>query len=1323
MSISLPALLVLSLSATAAAATDQAALPTVFLTLEEPSTVTVWRRAVARGDAPAAATAAAVTQLHRNLSEQEGFLRLLADSGLDAPAVFSLQRLANGVAVVARAEDVASLRALPGVRSVHTVALLRKGNRFSADYLGATAAWGAEVPLTGAGMRIGIIDTGVDYLHADFGGPGADADYEGDDPEVLEEGSFPTGKVVGGWDFAGTEYGYSLEEDVPDSLVPKPDPDPMDLDGHGTHVAGTAAGYGVDGDGEAWTGPWDLSLDMESFRIGPGMAPEADLYALKVFGDTKYATASALTTAALEWALDPDGDGDFEDRLDVVNISLGADYGIGGGYEVEVYTNAVAAGLVVVAAAGNAWNVQFVTSDPCAVEGVICVASCHHDGVPYPGLRVEAPESLKGIYLARPSNFGPELSDEEDLTAGLVLAEPSDGCAPLVDADAVGGAIAVMDRGDCKYWEKVTAAQDAGAVGAIVVNNQGGIPPKMKWNGDTVTIPSVIMRQVDGELLKAALGDGTPVSVTLRKGLTAYVDDKTGWIAGSSSRGPTRRAGRIRLKPDLTAPGANITSAAALSGDGGSSKSGTSMASPAAAGVMALLRQARPQRTPAELKAWAMSTAAADVIRSPGEAPLSTTRQGAGRIDAARALAADLYAYDLDHPQGVGLSFDALDVIESVEEQRTVRVENRSDASRSFAVTYEPTVDVPGAEVLLPDGPDLVVPAGESVDFAVVLAADPADLRHVRSPNLGATAGKAKLHRSYFAEETGYLVFRDGEDAAAVLRVPVLAGPRPASEMHVGVTGITLRGVTGTGALDLAGTHVAPDGSGPEAVRSLVTPFELKLESPDEDIGDATYVTGSFTAEEVQAAINVADLRAVGITSDYGAQIRDGAGVAETTLYLALAVWAPWGSPVEAFFLVEYDRDGDRAADGFFINRYDADAFFVKHYLPGDDEGQRVGRINEMDPHRGTIPVHMCDVMILPMPASNLGLTAEDAETAFRITTFHVHHHGAWSLVDATDWFRHDPTRQVFDFQADRTGMPFFPDMDGAEVPYAWDAGGIHSPGLMLVHHHNPTGERLDLLDVAGPGCWRPEDCAEGMVCVPTLGHCVACVSSDDCGLGEYCDEYTCVEDCAREDANICPAGYTCDAQTGRCGECVYNDQCPEGTWCDPGALRCVECITSWECGPGEHCAPRHGVCEPDCRLPSSNECPDAHPWCNQATGLCADCIFDAHCTGGTVCDEWATWTCVTPPWEPAADTTQAEPAAEVVEDAGGDAARPTPAGRGCAAGPVAAPRPPAILIVALLLLWRARQLQAVKTGQISSSRERTKNIACMGRFQRNQRS
>jgi minor extracellular serine protease Vpr len=144
--------------------------------------------------------------------------------------------------------------------------------------VGALRLWSKVSPLHGEGIRVGVIDTGIDYTHANFGGPGTVDAYTGNDKTIIEPGTFPTAKVVGGWDFAGADYDASSDA----TATPVPDFDPLDVEGHGSHVAGTIAGYGVTAGGATYAGPWDGTLDPTTLGIGPGAAPAASLYALKV---------------------------------------------------------------------------------------------------------------------------------------------------------------------------------------------------------------------------------------------------------------------------------------------------------------------------------------------------------------------------------------------------------------------------------------------------------------------------------------------------------------------------------------------------------------------------------------------------------------------------------------------------------------------------------------------------------------------------------------------------------------------------------------------------------------------------------------------------------------------------------------------------------------------------------------------------------------------------------------------------------------------------------------------------------------------------------
>ncbi|MGL4647890.1 MAG: S8 family serine peptidase, partial [Caldilineaceae bacterium] len=304
--------------------------------------------AVQAAAARSAMVAAAQAQLAGVAAQQDALASSLAQMG--ATELYRAQRLYNAIAVRIPANNVEALRTLPGVVDVRYLMPKAPAQAQSVPFLGIPAIWQGAVggPLKGNGVQIGVIDTGADYLHVTFGGPGTG--YDVNNTAIIGDvDGFPGVKIVGGFDFAGDNY----NADPGDSTfqpVPRPDPDPADCFGHGTHVSGTIAGYGVDNDGGTFGGPFNGSTPFSSMIIGPGVAPEAELLALKVFGCDG---TSEIVDVAIEWAVDPDGDGDFSDRLDVINMSLGSPLGSPLDSTSIASNKAAELGVFVVTSAGN----------------------------------------------------------------------------------------------------------------------------------------------------------------------------------------------------------------------------------------------------------------------------------------------------------------------------------------------------------------------------------------------------------------------------------------------------------------------------------------------------------------------------------------------------------------------------------------------------------------------------------------------------------------------------------------------------------------------------------------------------------------------------------------------------------------------------------------------------------------------------------------------------------------------------------------------------------------------------------------------------------
>ena len=361
----------------AKAAEPRAALP-LLVQLEGQALVPFYLEQKQAGLRRAALGQAVRRQAKRIAAGQDALAKRLEADGVRVTRRYS--RLVNAMRVRVAPEKRAALAKRAGVKRVERLRVYAPLTAKSVPAVGAKTAWGTRTTgFDGAGMRIAVIDSGLDYTHAMFGGAGTKEAYQSNDATQVEEGTFPTDKVDG-WDFAGRDY--SGEGDVP-----LPDGDPLDRTGygHGTHVAGIVGGVGVTKQGQPYDGDYYAGLDYSSFLLKPGVAPKAKLYALKIFGDNALGTTN-LVLDALEWCADPNGDNDFSDRIDVVNLSLGSTLGLEEKHEAEaeVFAHLTRLGCVIVSGAGNSNNNNFyLVAAPGVERSVIAVGSAKHDGEVY----------------------------------------------------------------------------------------------------------------------------------------------------------------------------------------------------------------------------------------------------------------------------------------------------------------------------------------------------------------------------------------------------------------------------------------------------------------------------------------------------------------------------------------------------------------------------------------------------------------------------------------------------------------------------------------------------------------------------------------------------------------------------------------------------------------------------------------------------------------------------------------------------------------------------------------------------------------------------
>lgn len=678
--------------------------------------------------------------------------------------VSELQSAYNGMRVQVASNKVAELASLPGVVGVHALTPKTLDNTTSVPYLGTGDAW-QNSGVTGKGVKVAIIDTGIDYTHADFGGPGtaeAFAAAKAVSTQPVDPNSTLFGanapRVKGGYDFVGDDYDAGVA-----GSTPQPDANPLDCEGHGTHVAGTAAGGGVAADGSSFTGPYDSATADVAFKVGPGVAPQADLYALRVFGCTG---STDVVVEAIDWAVDH--------GMDVVNMSLGSPFGGPDDPDAVAASNAVAAGVVVVASAGNSGHSPYITGTPASGQGVISVAAMDTasnlpsaalelaDGTKVDAINANTAPINAGSYQVVSVLDDPATAENESLGCSV------DAFTKSIPAGA-GLTIAVVSRGTCARVAKAIYGQQAGADAVLMVNSDDQYPP---YEGDitsnpdtgepyTVTIPFLGVPLQDGPTLRNADGE----TLTMVSGFI----DNPGYreLAGFSSAGPV--TGESGVSPNVTAPGVSISSAAVGTGTGAQVMSGTSMAAPHVAGVAALAVQSHPS--------WRADQVAAAVVATSdpgGIAGYSVTGAGAGLVDPVQAVntktvvTGDQFRTKAGKVREASLSFGFAEPSSSYRAIKTITVTNTSSSAVSYRLSSEASSQSVAGTVTV--WPRVVrVPAHSSRKVAVTL-----------SVPAGASGSSLGDDQSMFAQVSGSVILTS---AAETLRVPYLLVPRSAAKV------------------------------------------------------------------------------------------------------------------------------------------------------------------------------------------------------------------------------------------------------------------------------------------------------------------------------------------------------------------------------------------------------------------------------------------------------------------------------------------------------------------------------------------------------------
>jgi uncharacterized repeat protein (TIGR01451 family) len=927
--------------------------------------------------------------------------------------------------------------------------------------------------LTGDGVVVAVVDSGVDFTHRAFGGPGTVAAYEEayygsncvENTDSTCSHSQPADpalfgplapKVIGGYDWLGEAW--------PGGPV-RPDPNPIDYNGHGTHVADIIAGEGYEA-GSNEDGPYAAK--------GSGVAPGAQIWALRACAASASSCNGAALLLALDSAADRDGLPQTIDPVDIVNLSLGTAYGQPEDDLVALVDALANYGVLVVASAGNSRDAPYIVGQPSIADGALSVAQTTVPSFGRYPLEVVQPDALASLLRSAiwqrwsidPMSVGVVNSA---LVYGNGDGSNLNGCLPF--GPAVAGKIVLVDRGDCDFTDKARNAGVAGAQMALLGLVDSGLPFESGDGGHRpIDIPALMISQDEADLLRLALEiSESELGETIVELDPSLFVSLSNHIVDTSARGP--RINDSGIKPEIGAPGASVS---AWAGTGGQSKNfgGTSGAAPVVAGVAALLLEKYGSALAVhELKALLMNNANSAIYvfdEQGGQSALAPiTRMGSGQVDAAASEAATLLAFDSTTAEPLqwsgALSFGYLPVAANAIFTRTLTLKNLGAAplDLQLASSFRFADDINQGVRVVPRQSALTLPAFESRDVAIALELYPAGI-----PNeLGAlrpwllNKGELGNDGALFSvqEIDGFITITPSVGAA--IHVPWHVLPKAAAGMTLAATPVA-GAMAGQGAF----TNQSP-------VVATSQVFDLVERNPN----DFGFVVGDCTSIGQAPGCNLSetDLKEIGVR----ARVEDVGNGDELILEFAVTLWdVPFrAAQLPVGLNIYIDSDGDQI-DDFLV--FSADRRYAEATFDGRSMvWVRDYETDEVTPHLYVRSDFNTQNFVLPVPAAAVGVEPGE-RFGFAVAAYDSYFTN--SLRDCSP--KVDDI--CLDYHIYTVGQPAFAVPDSQRTlnvaPFAtgvyemqWSVAGANaSPsqiGLLFLHESAAVGRESDAVALAQP--------------------------------------------------------------------------------------------------------------------------------------------------------------------------------------------------------------------------------------------------------------